>query len=187
MWMLQCFLEWFKQNTHRRKYEDKVWNRDWRKGHLETPTWGSIPYATTKLDLIMDARKCLLMETWYGCLQSGSARAWQIQRWKFTTNHWSHLGGPRWRNWRRYGKSWAGLQPHGGIKSINRPDPLEFLGTGPPIKEYTWSNRWCWLHMWQRMVLLDISGRRGLWAWGCLMSQFREMPEREWVGVRAPL
>jgi hypothetical protein len=29
-------------------------------------------------------------------------------------------------------KELMGLQPHGGKKSINRPDPLELLGTGPP-------------------------------------------------------
>jgi hypothetical protein len=30
------------------KYWDKVWSRDWRKGHRDCPTWGSIPYTDTK-------------------------------------------------------------------------------------------------------------------------------------------
>jgi hypothetical protein len=37
-------------------------------------------------------------------------------------------------------------------------DP-EILGTGPPTKEYTWSDSWLRPHMWQRMALLDNSGR----------------------------
>jgi hypothetical protein len=43
-----------------------------------------------------------------------------------------------------------------------------------------------WMHIWQKMALLDISERRGPWAWGCSMSQRRGMPEWEdgsgWVG-----
>jgi hypothetical protein len=49
------------------------------------------------------------------------------------------------------------LQPHAGSNSVNLPDPLELLGTGPPTN--TWRYPWLWLHMWQRMALLDISGR----------------------------
>jgi hypothetical protein len=40
----------------------------------------------------------------------------------------------------------------------------EFLGTGPPVKEYTWWNSWLQPHMWQRMALLDISRRSGPWV-----------------------
>lgn len=28
------------QNTHKRKYADKVWSKDGRKGHPETSPWG---------------------------------------------------------------------------------------------------------------------------------------------------
>jgi hypothetical protein len=49
----------------------------------------------------------------------------------------------------------------GGSNSVNRPDTLELPGTGPPTKEYTWRDPWLWPHMWQRMVLLDISGSSG--------------------------
>jgi hypothetical protein len=41
------------------------------------------------------------------------------------------------------------------------PDP-ELLVTGPPTKEYTWSDPWSWPHMWQKMALLDISGPEGV-------------------------
>jgi hypothetical protein len=76
--------------------------------------------------------------------------------------------------------------PTGVSNSVNRPDAQGLLGIGPPTKEYTWSNSWHWPHMWQRMALLDICGRRGPWAWGCLMLQGRGMSGREdgsgWVG-----
>jgi hypothetical protein len=42
--------------------------------------------------------------------------------------------------------------------------PLDLLGTGPPTKEYTWRDTWYWPNMWQRLAMLDISGRRGHWA-----------------------
>jgi hypothetical protein len=35
------------QNTHRRKYRDKVRSRNWRPSS-DSPTWGSIPYMVTK-------------------------------------------------------------------------------------------------------------------------------------------
>jgi hypothetical protein len=50
-------------------------------------------------------------------------------------------------------------------------------GTGPPIKEYTWRDPWRWLHMWQRMALLDISGRRCPWSFEGSMPQCRGTPE----------
>jgi hypothetical protein len=56
---------------------------------------------------------------------------------------------------------------------------LELLGTGPPTKEYTWSDPWLQPHMWQRMALLDIIGRSGPWACGDSMPQCRGMPRIE--------
>jgi hypothetical protein len=83
--------------------------------------------------------------------------------------------GPRWRRLWRDWRSWGDLQPHGGSNSIMRLEPLELPGTGPPSKEYTWSNP----HMWKRMTLLDISGRRGPQAWGSSMPLCSGMPGRE--------
>jgi hypothetical protein len=78
-------------------------------------------------------------------------------------------------------------QHHGDSNSVSRPDP-----PGAP-RDWT-NNHQSWRdpglqpHMWQRMALLDISGRRGPWATGCLMPQCRGTPGREdrsgvgWVG-----
>ena len=58
--------------------------------------------------------------------------------------------------------------------------------TPPPTKDYTWSSPGRWPHMWQKLALLDISGRRGPPAWGCSMPQCRGMSGQEdgtgWVG-----
>ena len=56
---------------------------------------------------------------------------------------------------------------------------LELPGTGPPTDEYTWRDPWLWPHMWQRTALLDISGRKCLWAREGYMPQCRGMPGRE--------
>jgi hypothetical protein len=71
------------------------------------------------------------------------------------------------------------LQPHGGSNSVNWPDSLRLPETGPPTEEYTWRDPWLQPHMWQRMALLDISGRSDPWAWGCLMPQWRGMSKWE--------
>ena len=69
-----------------------------KKGHPETVPPGysshmqllynSIP------DTIMDAKKCMLKGAWYDCLMRDPARALQIQRQMFTTNHWTEHGIP---------------------------------------------------------------------------------------------
>jgi hypothetical protein len=83
-------------------------------------------------------------------------------------------------------KELRGLQLYGGNISVNKPDAPELPGTGPPTKEYTWSDPWCWLYMWQKMALLDISGRRGPLSCACSMPHCRGMPRWEdgswWVG-----
>jgi hypothetical protein len=57
-------------------------------------------------------------------------------------------------------------------------------------KGYTWRDPWLCLHKWERMALLDFSGRRDPWAWGCSMPQCREIPGWEdgsgWAGRGAP-
>jgi hypothetical protein len=49
--------------------------------------------------------------------------------------------------------------PIGGT-NMNQSDLPELPGTKPPTKEYTWRDPWFQLHMWHRMVLLVINGRR---------------------------
>jgi hypothetical protein len=61
-------------------------------------------------------------------------------------------------------KELGSFKTHGQSNSVIQPDHQELLGTGPPTKEYTLTDPWLWLNMWQIMSLLDISGRRGPWA-----------------------
>jgi hypothetical protein len=55
-----------------------------------------------------------------------------------------------------------GLKELRGTNSVNQPDLPVLLGSGSLTKEYTWKNSWLQLHMWQRMALLGISGRKTL-------------------------
>ena len=82
-----------EQNIHGSRYKNKVWGRDWRKGHPETALLGD---PSPKPDTIVDANKCLLTGTWYCCLLRGSASAWQIQKWMLSANHWSEHKVPNW-------------------------------------------------------------------------------------------
>jgi hypothetical protein len=82
-------------------------------------------------------------------------------------------------------KELRGLQSWGGA-SVNWPGPPELLDTGPPTKEYTWRDPWLWPFVWQRMALMDISGRKGLWSCEGSMPSCRKMSGWEgssgWVG-----
>jgi len=89
--MLRFFLKGVAKNIHRRGYGDKVWSRDWRKGHKEPSHRGIKPIyiQPPKLDNIDEAMKCMLTGTWYSCLLRGSARLCQIQRRMLAANHWT--------------------------------------------------------------------------------------------------
>jgi hypothetical protein len=41
-------------------------------------------------------------------------------------------------------------------------DPPELWDTGPSTKEHTWKDPWVWLHMCQRMALLESEGGEAL-------------------------
>jgi hypothetical protein len=74
---------------------------------------------------------------------------------ELTGNHWNeHLGSLK-------EELEKGLKELSGVCSLvegatvstgQTPPPSEFLETGPPTKEYTWRNPWCWPYMWQRMA-----------------------------------
>jgi hypothetical protein len=69
---------------------DKVWSRDWRKGHPETaPPRDPSHIQLPNPDTIVESNKCLMTGAWYSCLLRGSASAWQIQRWMLVVNHWT--------------------------------------------------------------------------------------------------
>jgi hypothetical protein len=60
----------------KRNYRDKEWSKDRRKGHPETaPPWDPSHLQTPKLDVIVDAKKYLLIGAWYSCPLRGCARA----------------------------------------------------------------------------------------------------------------
>jgi len=44
-------------------------------------------------------------------------------------------------------KDLKGFATHRKNNNINQPDILEFLGTKPPTKEYTWKDPWLHPHM----------------------------------------
>jgi hypothetical protein len=71
---------------------------------------------------------------------------------------------------------------------MNQPVAPELPGTKPPTKEYTWIDQWFQLHMYQRMALLDNSGKRGPWSCEGLMPQCRGIPGQGygsgWFGVQ---
>jgi hypothetical protein len=77
-----------------------------------------------------------------------------------TANHWTEWGVPG----GGVGEGTEGAEgvcnPMGESNSVNQPDHPELQGTGPPTKEYTWSNTWP--HMWQRMALLASVGGAAL-------------------------
>jgi hypothetical protein len=76
-------------------YGDKVWSRDWRKGHPETaPSKDSSHIQSPNPDTIVDAKKCLLTEAWESFLLRGSPRAWEIQRRMLTANNWTEHRSP---------------------------------------------------------------------------------------------
>jgi hypothetical protein len=86
--VLQSFLE--GGTKYRSKCRDKVWSRDWRKGHPETAPLGDLSYIQSpNADTIVDAKKRMLTGAWYGYLLRGLARVLQIQRQMLATDHWT--------------------------------------------------------------------------------------------------
>ena len=111
VWILRYFLE---GGT---KYRDKVWSRDWRKGHPETAPPGDPSHIQTpNPDTIVDAKKCLLTGAWYSCLLRGSASAWQVQKWMLSAIHWMEHKAP---NEGARERSWRGLQLHRRNNNMN--------------------------------------------------------------------
>ena len=69
---------------------------------------------------------------------------------------------------------------------MNQQVPPEFPGTKAPTKESTWRDPLLQQHMWLRMALSDINGRRSPWYCEGSMTQCRGMPGQgsrsRWVG-----
>jgi hypothetical protein len=114
-----------EQNTHDKRYRDKLWNRNWWKDHSETAPPGDQSHIQSPNPYtIVDASKCLLTGAWYSCLLRGSANAWQIQRWMLLANHWiKHKvsnGGAR----KRTKGAEGACSPIGGTTIWNNQYPL---------------------------------------------------------------
>jgi hypothetical protein len=56
------------------------------------------------------------------------------------------------------------------------------MGTELPINVYKWRDPWLQSHTWQRMSLLNISGRSCHWSCEVLISQCRAMPGQMGMG-----
>ena len=67
------------------------------------------------------------------------------------------------------------MQPNRKNNNINQSDTPELPGTKPPTKEYTERDLWLQPHMYQRMVLLGINGRKGPCSCEGPMPQCRGM------------
>ena len=110
VWVLWLF--W--QNTHSNNYGDKVWARDWRKGHPETLLPGDSLYKQSpNSDIIIDVKKCITKGACCGCPLRGPARALQIQRQMLAVNHCAESGVLKGRDEGENWRSWGGLEPHG--------------------------------------------------------------------------
>jgi hypothetical protein len=85
------------------------------------------------------------------------------------TNTEVELGGSQMEKWEKELKELRGFVAPWREQQCQKAThtPLELPGTGPPTKEYTWSDLWSWPHMWQRMALLGISRRRSLRVFKC--------------------
>jgi hypothetical protein len=115
-----------------------------------------------KADTIVDAKKCLLTGAWYSYLLRGSARTWQIQRWRLTVNHWTEHGVSKGGIRERTDGAEGVWNPVGRTTISTNQTPPEHPGNKPPTKECTRRDPWFWPHKWQKMALSDISGRNSL-------------------------
>ena len=76
-------------------FGDKVWSREWKKGHPEIAPLGDPSHIQSpNPDTIVHVKKYLLTGAWYSCLLRGSARVWQIQRHVPAANHWTECRVP---------------------------------------------------------------------------------------------
>jgi hypothetical protein len=167
VWMLQCFLEGGTKYS-----QEEIWSR-------YCHTWESIPYTVTKPGHYCRFWEVLVDESLIWLSPEKLCQSLTTQRQMVSENHWTEIGVPN----GGVGKGTEGVEgfcrPMEEAKVSTRQIPPELLGTGPPTKEYTWRDSSLWPHMWQRMALLDISGRSIPWAWGYWIPQSRRMPWQE--------
>ena len=153
--MLPCFLKGGTKYSQEEIWRQHVEQRLEKRPCRDLLTWGSIPYIVTKPRCYSGCWKVLVD---WNLIWLSPERLCQS-----LINHWTKLRVP-------YGGVRKGTERDEGVCSPWREQPrqlvrlLEILDTGTPSKEYKWRDPWLWPHMWQRMVLLGISGKRGSWA-----------------------
>jgi len=170
------------ENTHRRKYGDKVWSRDWKKNHPEiAPPGGCIPYIDTKPRQYCGCQE-VLTGACYSCLLRGSARAWQIQRQMLAANHWTEngfpIGGVRER-------TVGAEQVCNPIRRTTIPtnrSSQELNHQPKRTQEWTYGSSRIWIRGWPCWAWM---GGEGTWSCEGLMPQCRGTPGQgsgsEWV------
>ena len=94
-WGMLCFLREREQNAHRSNFGDKVWSRDWRKGHAETALPVDSSYKQSpnpKLPWMTRSvyrKEPVILSFW-----RGPARALQIHRQMLAANHCTEQAFP---------------------------------------------------------------------------------------------
>ena len=83
------------QNSHERRYRDKVWSRGRRKDHPETAPPGEPSHKQPpNPDIVAYASKILLTGPLYSSILWGFASPWQILKWMLTVISWMEHRAP---------------------------------------------------------------------------------------------
>ena len=131
------------------KYGNRLWSRDWRKGHPETaPPGGSIPYSATKpgkpghyfgyQEVLVDRSLIWLSpERLFQSLTNTEAEALS-QTLDWPQGFQMEELGRALKYLRRFAAPWR-EQECQLLRPLGAPEP--------PTKEYTWSDPWSWPHI----------------------------------------
>ena len=155
--MLQWFLEGGRKHSQGGIWRQSVEQRLKERPSRVCPTWESIPYIATK-----PRHHC-------GCWEVHADRSLIWLSFKklcqILTNTEADAHSQPLVPDGKVGEETEGAEgicsPMKGAAVLTGQTPLELQGTGPPSKQYTWRFPWLWLHMRQRMALLDICGNIG--------------------------
>ena len=188
--MLHSFLEggtkYSQEEIWRQSVEQRLKERPFR----DCPTWGSIPYTVSKLGCYCGCQEVLADRSLIWLFPERLYQSLTNIEEDACSQPLDSAQGPWWRSWKGTEGAEGVCSPMKGATVSTGQTPWELLGTEPPTKEYTWRDPWLRPHMWQRMALLDISGRSSPWSWGCSMPQCRGMPGQEgrngWVSGEHP-
>jgi len=161
-----------------------------KRSSRDCSTWGLHPISCQPNPVtIVDANNYMLARARYGCLLRSSARALLIQMSMVAASHWTEQGD----TYRRVREKTEGA---GGVyNTIGKPrastneTPPECPGTKSPTSVYTWRDSCLQPHIWQRMALSSINGKKSPGSCEGFFPQCWVMPRcwcwNGWVGMRA--